>query len=121
VKHDHSSSPQTRVAHFNRPYKRHELLTGRIVYPVLGCTGYGDGVGTNLRAFVTAEVRADWATNREEFLEFWQWGKTTADVFPADNLPSRQRIWARHDGRPQRAGRPWSRVRRHPVLLAAPS
>jgi hypothetical protein len=29
------------------PYKRHELLTGRIYYPALGYTGCGDGKSTN--------------------------------------------------------------------------
>jgi hypothetical protein len=27
------------------PYRRHELLTGRIKYPAQGYTGYGDGCG----------------------------------------------------------------------------
>jgi hypothetical protein len=68
------------------PYRRHELLTGRIQYPVLGYTGYGDGVGTDLTAFISDEVRADWLANRTELLAFWQSGKTEADVFP-DALP----------------------------------
>jgi hypothetical protein len=42
------------------PYRRHELLTGRIQYPVLGYTGYGDGIGTDLTAFITDQMRADW-------------------------------------------------------------
>ena len=46
------------------PYKRHELLTGRIVYPVLAYTGYGDGIGTDLTAFITDHMRADWEANR---------------------------------------------------------
>ena len=69
------------------PYRRHELLTGRIVYSVQGYNGYGDGVGTDLKAFVSDEMRADWANNREELMAFWQSGKyTTADLFP-DCLP----------------------------------
>jgi hypothetical protein len=68
------------------PYRRHELLTGRIVYPVQGYTGDGDGVGTDLTAFISDGMRADWASNRAELMAFWQSGKTTADVFP-DSLP----------------------------------
>ena len=69
------------------PYKRHELLTGWIMYPVRGYTGYGDGVGTDVTAFISDQMRADWAANREELMAFWQSGKyTTADVF-ADSRP----------------------------------
>ena len=69
------------------PYKRHELLTGWISYPVQGYSGYGDGVGTDVTAFISDQMRADWAANREELVAFWQSGKyTTADVF-ADSLP----------------------------------
>jgi hypothetical protein len=66
------------------PYRRHELLTGRIQYPVQGYTGYG--VGTDLTAFISDGMRADWAANREELLAFWKSGKTEADGFP-DALP----------------------------------
>ena len=68
------------------PYRRHELLTGRIQYPVQGYSGYGDGVGTDLTAFIGNEMRADWETNRAELMKFWWSGKTDADVFP-DALP----------------------------------
>jgi hypothetical protein len=68
------------------PYRRLELLTGRIQYPVQGYTGYGDGVGTDLTAFISDEMRRDWEANRDELMEFWQSGKTEADVFP-DTLP----------------------------------
>ena len=69
------------------PYKRHELLTGWISYPVRGYTGYGDGVGTDVTAFISDQMRADWTANREELVAFWRSGKhTTADVF-ADSLP----------------------------------
>jgi len=37
------------------PYRRHELLTGEICYPMQGYTGYGDGVGTDLTAFISDE------------------------------------------------------------------
>jgi hypothetical protein len=68
------------------PYRRHELLTGRIQYPVQGYTGYGDGVGTDLTAFISDGMRADWAANRAELMAFWRSGKTEADVF-SDALP----------------------------------
>ena len=68
------------------PYKRHELLTGRIVYPVLGYTGYGDGIGTDLTAFITDHMRADWEANRAELLAFLRSGKSDAEAFP-DALP----------------------------------
>jgi hypothetical protein len=69
------------------PYKRHELLTGEIRYPVQGYTGYGDGVGTDLTAFISAEMRADWEANRDELIKFWQSGEYThPDNFP-DSLP----------------------------------
>jgi hypothetical protein len=68
------------------PYRRHELLAGRIVYPVEGYTGYGDGVGTDLTAFITDGMRADWAANRDELLAFWRSDKSEANVFP-DALP----------------------------------
>lgn len=75
-------------------YRRHELLTGRIVYPVQGYSGYGDGVGTDLTAFISNEMRADWEANRDELTEFWRSGKTTADVFP-DSLPWFVCLWRR--------------------------
>ena len=68
------------------PYRRNELLSGRVQYPVQGYTGYGDGVGTDLTAFISDTMRADWEANREELLAFWQSGKTEADGFP-DALP----------------------------------
>ena len=34
------------------PYKRHELLTGKIYYPALGYSGYGDGKSTHIADFV---------------------------------------------------------------------
>jgi hypothetical protein len=69
------------------PYKRHELLTGEIIYPLPQYyTGYGDGVGKDLTAFISDEMRADWEANRDELLEFWKSGKVTYEVFP-DTLP----------------------------------
>ena len=68
------------------PYRRHELLTGWIVYPVEGYTGYGDGVGTDLTAFITDGMHADWEANRDELMEFWR--SAHPDNF-ADNFPNR--------------------------------
>jgi hypothetical protein len=69
------------------PYRRHELLTGRILYPVQGYSGYGDAIGTDLTAFITHEMRADWLANRDVLMEFWRSGKSDAKVFPDDTLP----------------------------------
>ncbi len=68
------------------PYKRHELLTGEIFYPMLNYTGYGDGHGTDLTAFIDDEMRADWAAHRDELMKFWRSGKSTYAFFP-DNKP----------------------------------
>ena len=66
-------------------YRRHELLTGRIVYPVQGYDGYGDGLSTNVADFIGPEMRADWAANRVALIEFWESGASPS-VFP-DCLP----------------------------------
>jgi hypothetical protein len=42
------------------------LGIGAIMYPLQGYTGYGDSVGTDLRAFIDDEMHADWADNRDE-------------------------------------------------------
>ncbi|WP_063979930.1 hypothetical protein [Bradyrhizobium sp.] len=68
------------------PYRRHELLTGRIRYPVQGYSGYGDGRSTDVADYTSAEMHADWAANRAELMAFWRSGKAEADVFP-DALP----------------------------------
>jgi hypothetical protein len=67
------------------PYKRHELLGGRIEYPVQGYSGYGDGSSTNVADFIGPEMRADWAANREELIAFWESGQSPT-IFP-DCLP----------------------------------
>ena len=54
------------------PYRRHELLTGEIVYSAFNYTGYGDGIGRDLHAFITEEMRADWEMNCDELLAFWK-------------------------------------------------
>jgi hypothetical protein len=69
------------------PYKRHELLCGEICYPDFGYSGYGDGRGTDLTAFISDEMRNDWAEHRGELMKFWRSGAYTApDVFP-DSKP----------------------------------
>jgi hypothetical protein len=51
------------------PYRRHELLTGEISYPVLGYDGYGDGLNTNMA-------------------EFWRSGEYTSfRTFPGESKP----------------------------------
>ena len=53
------------------PYKRHELLTGKIYYPALGYSGYGDGKSTpdTLSLSVTSHRSAScshvWAISRK--------------------------------------------------------
>jgi hypothetical protein len=69
------------------PHKRHELLTGEIVYAVVGYSGYGDGKSGDLTDSISDEMRADWANNREALLKFWASGEpTTARIFP-DSKP----------------------------------
>jgi hypothetical protein len=69
-------------------YKRHELLTGEITYPVPGYyTGYADGRGTDLTAFISDEMRADWEANRDELLKFWASGEYTTGTIFADSKP----------------------------------
>jgi len=64
------------------PYRRHELLTGRIQYPVQGYTGYGDGIGTDLTEFITDQMRADWEANRAELMAFWRRASRRPTPFP---------------------------------------
>ena len=69
------------------PYKSFELLTGEVTFASPGYyTGYGDGVGKDLSAFINDEMRADWEANRDELMEFWRSGKYSIDAFP-DSVP----------------------------------
>ena len=69
------------------PYRCCELLTGEVSYAAPGYyTGYGDGVGKDLSAFISDEMRQDCEANREELLEFWRSGKYSVDFFP-DSVP----------------------------------
>lgn len=64
------------------PYRRYELLTGEIRYPPPQYyTGYGNGTGTDLAAFISDEMREDWKNHRDELIAFWQSGEFT------DGLP----------------------------------
>jgi hypothetical protein len=66
--------------------KRHELLTGKIYYPALGYSGYGDGKSTHIAEFVNQEMRVDWLANRDKLLEFWKSGELISKFFP-DSKP----------------------------------
>src|SRR5215472_10646436 len=68
------------------PYKRHELLTGKIYYPALGYSGYGDGKSTHIADFVTHEMRQDWLASRDRLLTFWKSGEPISKFFP-DSSP----------------------------------
>ena len=68
------------------PYKRNELLCGFIQYTP-SYSGYGDGVGSDLTKFISAEMRADWAANREVLIKLWQSNADMAAAFPDDYLP----------------------------------
>jgi hypothetical protein len=59
------------------PYQEYELLTGELVYPVRGYSGYGDGIGKDLTAFIGPEMRHDWAHHRDALLAFWISGEST--------------------------------------------
>jgi hypothetical protein len=54
------------------PYKRYELLTGYIDYPLKGYDGYGDGQRTSVAGFISDEMKADWQANRDELLAQWR-------------------------------------------------
>jgi hypothetical protein len=68
------------------PYKRHELLGGRIMYPVQGYSGYGDGRSVNVADYISEEMKADWKANREVLLQIWRGEKSEEEVFH-DTLP----------------------------------
>jgi hypothetical protein len=62
-------------------YKRHELLTGKIFCPNADYDGYGDNQSTNLRDFITDEMRQDWLTHRDELSDFRASGQSTTEYF----------------------------------------
>jgi hypothetical protein len=83
------------------PYRRHELLTGRIKYPVQGYSGYGDGSSDEVVDFISEEMRRDWSENREELIAFWRSGRYTTPETFEDSLP-----WLFVCGRP--GDLPWA-------------
>ena len=66
----------TRVE-FLSAYQYHELLTGKIDYPMMRYDGYGDGRGHDLRAFIGPTMRMDWAAHRDALLAFWISGEAS--------------------------------------------
>lgn len=64
------------------PYKRYELLTGTITYPLLNYySGYGDGRSTDLVKFISPEMRRDWNDNRADLMKFWRSGEVSFKYF----------------------------------------
>jgi hypothetical protein len=84
---------------FLSAYQVAELTTGEVFYPALKYDGYGDGVGKDLRAFISDLMRTDWARHRAALLSFWVSGQSSAE------LPNRK-PWLYYRGA---AGtRPWA-------------
>jgi hypothetical protein len=86
-------------AAFPSAYCLHELLTGEVSYPVMRYDGYGDGTGTDLRAFISGRMRDDWAYHREELLAWWISGEYSSE------FPNRK-PWLWYRGAP--GTRPWA-------------
>jgi len=62
-------------------YKMHELLMGRIKYPLRGYDGYGDmlldqGRDSFTENYITDAMRQDWEANRDALMAFWRSGKS---------------------------------------------
>ena len=99
------------------PYKRHELLTGKIYSPALGYSGYGDGKSTHIADFVTHEMRQDWLANRDRLLAFWKSGESISKFFSDSKswlviaaIPTRCRGRSKCSATIQRVGRRMSRM-----------
>jgi len=84
---------------FPSAYQAAELLTGEICYPVIQYTGYGDGIGKDLSAFIGDLMRSDWMTHREALLAFWISGRWSSE------LPN-TKPWLFYRGAP--GTRPWA-------------
>ena len=93
---------------FPSAYRVSELLTGKIMYPVMKYDGYGDGVGTDLRAFISDEMRDDWAVHRDALLEFWISGEYSSC------LPNRK-PWLFFCGAPGTRPWAWWHLEDHPL------
>ena len=85
-------------------------------YPAQGYDGYGDGIGTDLRAFISDLMLADWTAHREALLTFWISGQFSSE------LPNRK-PWLFYCGVPApgrgRGGR-WKDIRRALTARAKP-
>ena len=84
---------------FPSAYQAAELRTGKSLYPAQGYDGYGDGIGTDLRAFISDLMLADWTAHREALLTFWISGQFSSE------LPNRK-PWLFYCGAP--GTRPWA-------------
>ena len=95
-------------------YKVHELLTGKIMYPMRYYDGYGDGgsgAGDDLAEnHISDAMRQDWEANREALLAFWSSGKyTTTDELAEFGLNVRALPWLFVHGSPGTL--PWAAKR----------
>ena len=92
-------------------YKLHQLLTGKIMYPMLGYTGYGDrsarGHDDLAENWISDAMRQDWVANRAALLSFWRSGKyTTTDDLAEFGLNVRMPPWLFVHG--SRGSLPWA-------------
>jgi hypothetical protein len=80
-------------------YKVHELLMGRIKYPLRGYDGYGDmlldqGRDSFTENYITDAMRQDWEGNRDALMAFWRSGKSAhADDLAEFGLNIRMLPW----------------------------
>ena len=86
-------------------YKLVELLTGKIMYPMMYYDGYGDGGpggGDDLTEnHISDAMRQDWEANREALMAFWRSGKyTTTDSLAEFGLNVRMPPWLFVHGSP---------------------
>jgi hypothetical protein len=96
---------------FPSAYCLSELLTGKIMYPQLRYDGYGDGTGTDLHAFISDRMRADWAYHRDELLAWWISGEDSS------GLPNRK-LWLFYWGAPGTRPWAWWHLEDHPPRAA---
>ncbi len=94
---------------FPSAYCASELLTGEISYPVRGYDGYGDGTGTDLRAFIGPQMLADWVTHRDALLQFWMSGEYSS------SLPN-TKPWLFYRGAPGTRPWAWWWLEKHPPI-----
>ena len=93
-------------------YKVHELLMGKIKYPLRGYDGYGDmlldkGADSLTANDVSDEMRRDWGENREALLAFWRSGKSAmTDTLAEFGLNVRMKPWLLVRGSPNTL--PWA-------------